>query len=83
MIHPGKSPIGVISVKITQNYHTCTCIFPDNRIAIVHIQGARNQKEARASVRSVWYPYQYDVQDGDPTQGHAQPFYLRLKGERT
>lgn len=80
--HPGYRQTGTIAAKITENYHTCTCIFPNNRIAIVHVQGARTQREAREQVQSAWYPCQYEVQDGDLTQGHAQPFILRLKGGR-
>lgn len=82
MIYPGKRAACPFPVKITENYHTCTILFPDNRIAIVHVQGAPNQKEARASVRSVWYPCQYTVIDSDLSEGHVQPFYLHLKGER-
>lgn len=76
--HNGIRQGGIIPVKITENYHTCTCLFPDNRIAVVHVQGAPNQKEARAHVRSVWYPCSYEVGDGDLSGGHIEPFYLYL-----
>lgn len=76
--HNGIRQPGIIPVKILSNYHTCTCLFPDNRIAVVHVQGAPNQKEARAHVRSVWYPHSYEVCNGDLSAGHAEPFYLRL-----
>jgi len=79
-LHPGNRQTDTFPVKITENYHTCTCLFPDNRIAIVHVQGAVNQKEARAHVRSAWYPYQYEVYDGDLSHGRIEPFYLRLRG---
>jgi hypothetical protein len=58
-----------------------TCVFPGERIAVVHVIGARSQDEAREACRAAWHGCQYEVQDRDQSNGHAEPFYLWLDNQ--
>ncbi len=65
------------------NYSTYTCVFPENRLAVVQVQGAPSEAEARAFVQSVWYPHPYEVRGGNLTNGYVPngygtPFTLRI-----
>ncbi len=63
--------------------YTYTCVFPGNRLAVVQVQGAPSEAEARAFVQSVWYPHLYEVRGGDltngyVTNGYGKPFTLQI-----
>ncbi len=62
---------------------TYTYVFPENRLAVVQVYGAPSEAEARAFVRSVWYPHQYEVRGGNQTfgyvpNGYGTPFTLQI-----
>src|SRR5436305_12886395 len=63
-----EKPLHVTGMAAIQtSRHTCTCVFPGERIAVIHVTGATSQEEARAAVLAAWQPCRYAVQDGDPT----------------
>ncbi len=72
-----------VTPAIAENHRTCTCIFagPGAKIAVIHVTGAISQEQARAAVAAMWQQCRYEVQDGDPTGGRAEPFYLHLTGK--
>ena len=80
MIRTSTAQHRLIGTSISKCY-TQTCVFPDMRIAVVKVYGAWSREEARTHVRSAWYPCQYEVQDGDMSHGHTEPFYLRVTRE--
>jgi hypothetical protein len=53
-----------------------TCTFPRGEIAVVQVYGALDEVQALHVVEQHAFPRSnYSVALGDPTQGHASPFY--------
>ena len=82
VLAPGRSRDQQLRVTGVEEIsrHTCTCVFPGERITVVHVIGGESQDEARTAVLAAWQPCRYTVQDGDLSGGHAAPFVLRLPG---
>jgi hypothetical protein len=52
-----------------------TCRFPSGKIAVIHVIGGTDE-QARAEISQAFVCCSYSVEPGDPTNDHAEPFYL-------